>query len=173
MFNECRHIKNDGARCGSPALKGKPYCYFHMKFEGVNRVPSPQILPIEDSTSILLALGQVIRALRDETISSRNAGRMLYALQIAASVVKQREHAKPAVPVRSVHNVDGEPLDFHEAYVSAATMLAPENTVCEPPHDCAECRQQETCTRPDAAQFIMDRRIFAASSPASTPTRKQ
>jgi hypothetical protein len=25
----CRHIKLDGARCGSPALCGQHYCYFH------------------------------------------------------------------------------------------------------------------------------------------------
>lgn len=25
----CRHIKANGVRCGSPALRGKPRCYFH------------------------------------------------------------------------------------------------------------------------------------------------
>ena len=31
MTPECRHIKTSGGKCGSPALRGQPYCYFHSR----------------------------------------------------------------------------------------------------------------------------------------------
>ncbi len=33
MVLECRHIKLSGGKCGSPALRGKPYCYFHSRMK--------------------------------------------------------------------------------------------------------------------------------------------
>jgi len=150
MFKECRHIKDDGQRCHAAALSGKPYCFFHMKFDRMHKRDTPQIPPLEDSTSILLAIGQVIRALNYETMDCKRAGLMLYGLQIAASVAKQREHAEPAESVRSVHNLAGEPLDFNQATVFGADMLAPETSVCEPPHDCASCDQKDSCEKRNA-----------------------
>ena len=31
MYPECRHMHVKGRSCGSPALKGQPYCYFHAR----------------------------------------------------------------------------------------------------------------------------------------------
>ncbi|HYL13004.1 MAG TPA: hypothetical protein VEV41_08205 [Terriglobales bacterium] len=31
-FPICEHIKNDGIRCGSPALRGRSFCYFHKRW---------------------------------------------------------------------------------------------------------------------------------------------
>ena len=78
MFHECRHIKTNGLRCHGAALSGKPYCYFHMK---IRRVHGPghsesqiQFPPIEDSSSILLAISQVIRTLNSPYADTRRAG---------------------------------------------------------------------------------------------------
>jgi hypothetical protein len=30
---QCQHIKLNGVRCGSPALRGKDLCYFHNRHE--------------------------------------------------------------------------------------------------------------------------------------------
>ena len=83
MFNECRHIKDDGQRCRSAALKGNPYCFFHMKFDRMCKRDRIEIPPIEDSTCVLPAIGQVVRALNYETIDCRRAGLMPYEHQIA------------------------------------------------------------------------------------------
>jgi len=49
-IQQCTHIKATGHRCGSPALKGKFYCYFHAGLiRGVKRPIDSQI----DSVSIL------------------------------------------------------------------------------------------------------------------------
>src|SRR3569623_629577 len=150
MFKECRHIKDDGQRCHAAALSGKPYCFFHMKLDRMHKRDTPHIPPIEDSTSILLAIGQVIRALNYETMDCKRAGLILYGLQIAASVAKQREHAEPAESVRTDHHLAGDPLDFNQASVFVADMRAPETSVCEPPHDCASCDQKDSFEKRNA-----------------------
>jgi hypothetical protein len=121
-----------------------------MKFDRMQKRDTPHIPPLEDSTSILLAIGQVIRALNFETMDCKRAALMLYGLQIAATVARQREHAEPVESVRSVHNLAGEPLDFNQAFVFGADMLAPETSVCEPPHDCPNCPQHNSCDKPNA-----------------------
>ena len=30
----CRHVKEDGIACGSPALRGQSYCHFHLRYKG-------------------------------------------------------------------------------------------------------------------------------------------
>src|SRR6185312_13337425 len=145
MYRECRHIKDDGLRCRTGALKGKPYCFFHMKLKRMDRQPMIQIPMLEDSTSVLLAIGQVMRLLALDTMDTKRAGLMLYGLQIASSVLKQKEQAKPAEYVRSVHDAAGEPLDYSEALRKEIPVLAPDTTVCEAPQDCANCYQKGAC----------------------------
>jgi hypothetical protein len=33
----CQHVKRDGVRCGSPAIRGKRYCFHHQRERGVER----------------------------------------------------------------------------------------------------------------------------------------
>jgi hypothetical protein len=77
----CEHVKSNGVRCGSPALRGELYCYFHHNLAGerVNVFPL-----LEDGNAIQLELGEIIRALVDERIDTKRAALVLYALQIAA-----------------------------------------------------------------------------------------
>ena len=145
----CRHIKADGHRCGSPAMKGKPYCFFHMKLYLMHKRDLPEIPPIEDSTSIFLAIGQVFRALHYETVDCKRAGLMLYALQTAFAVAKHREQAEPLETVCSVHNLAGDPLDFTEAAKFGMDMLAPVDEVCDPTSDCAG--SNHSCEKPRAS----------------------
>jgi hypothetical protein len=147
MLRECRHIKDDGLRCHAAAMNGKPYCFFHMKIDRLYKRQAPEIPPLEDSTSVLLAIGQVVRGLNNETIDCRRAGLMLYGLQIAATVTARRKEVNPADSVRSIHNLDGESVEFSEAFFTGAPMLAPENSVCEPPHDCESCPQNASCEK--------------------------
>jgi hypothetical protein len=34
LVRHCRHVKEDGIACGSPALRGQGYCYFHLRYKG-------------------------------------------------------------------------------------------------------------------------------------------
>ncbi len=77
----CEHVKSNGVRCGSPALRGQSFCYFHNNLTG----PRVNVFPLlEDGNAIQLELGEIIRALVDERIDTKRAALVLYALQIAS-----------------------------------------------------------------------------------------
>ena len=147
MFHECRHIKTDGHGCHGAALRGKPYCSFHMN---LRRMHSPRLSesqnlelpPIEDTASVLLAVNQVLHSLNAPTANYRRAGLMLYALQIAAQLTARKEESKPSESVRHLYNPSGDGIDFSEALASGIDMLAPDKEICQPPHDC----RQDSCS---------------------------
>ncbi len=83
----CTHIKVTGVRCGSPALRGEQFCYFHQNaHRGVSRPKQSRLHPIaliEDEESIQYALMEVINALMRNTIDLKRATLILRALHIA------------------------------------------------------------------------------------------
>ena len=90
MCPECRHIMPTGAKCHSPALHGKPYCYFHIRHHALAQRPNPmreeplQFPDLADRGNIQTALGQVLDALGSSRLAPRHAGLLLYGLQIAS-----------------------------------------------------------------------------------------
>ncbi len=100
----CTHIKVTGVRCGSPALRGEQFCYFHQRMHrGVRTPPQARLHPIaliEDEESIQTALMEVINALMRNTIDLKRAALILRALHIAvknASRVKIDTQTRNAV----------------------------------------------------------------------------
>ncbi|MCU1312158.1 MAG: hypothetical protein JWO20_3283 [Candidatus Angelobacter sp.] len=84
---QCQHVRTNGVRCGSPALKTKPMCFYH------NRMALPlQVSTIpyfEDGDAIQHAIWKVVQGLLGRHIEPKDAGRILYALQIASANLKQ------------------------------------------------------------------------------------
>jgi hypothetical protein len=66
-FPVCTHIKVNGIRCGSPALRQEVFCYFHQRmFRGVPTPPKSRLHPmamLEDEQSIQASLLEIINAL--------------------------------------------------------------------------------------------------------------
>jgi hypothetical protein len=87
----CSHIKVNGVRCGSPALRGEVFCYFHQRLiRGVRTPPKSRLHPmafLEDEESIQASLMEVINALVRNTIDFRRAQLILRALHIATKNV--------------------------------------------------------------------------------------
>ena len=110
---QCEHIKSNGEFCGSPALRGRNYCYFHLTYRGrrlraeraqaqvtglaraygldpeaaaaaAAQVPL-ELPPLEDANSVQIALMQVIDAILHNQLDNKRAGLVLYALQTASS----------------------------------------------------------------------------------------
>jgi len=86
-----------GQRCGSPALKGEYYCYHHhlKNAQRAQRrvlidpeVTRMELPPIEDRASIFLALAAVVHRLAENTIDTRRAGQMIYALQVSLQALQ-------------------------------------------------------------------------------------
>jgi ferredoxin len=141
MTYECRHIMHNGAKCKSPALRGKPFCYYHARLHRFTAAPpvGPMDnirLPIlEDRSAIQVALAQVLDALASARLDPRRAGLFLYALQIATRNVDRTETVLPHEPVDTITETsDGD-------------ELGPVQSICEPPNDCATCSVRLQCGR--------------------------
>jgi hypothetical protein len=86
----CQHLKVNGTQCGSPALHGKRFCYFHSRHQLKPTKDSAFDFPtLEDANAIQIALMQVIRAIADNKIECKRAGLLLYALQTASFNLKR------------------------------------------------------------------------------------
>jgi hypothetical protein len=109
MTPECRHIKTSGGKCGSPALRGQPYCYFHARLPNGGSNPratrqEPSFLPLafqslENRGAIQHAIGEVGAALIDDRIDPRRARLLLYGLQVASGNLKSAEKIVLGEPV--------------------------------------------------------------------------
>jgi hypothetical protein len=117
----CTHIKVTGVRCGSPALRGEQFCYFHQNaHRSVRRPKQSRLHPIaliEDEESIQYALMEVINALMRNTIDLKRATLILRALHIAvknASRVKYGIQGKSAVTKIPEYAPPSAETDFDE-----------------------------------------------------------
>ena len=100
----CEHIKSNGEFCGSPPLRGRPYCYFHLTLAGsrlrnIKHLEKFEFYPLElpvleDGNSIQLAIMQVMDALIHGRISTRISGKLLYGLQLASANLWQGANFK-------------------------------------------------------------------------------
>src|SRR5208282_6539345 len=83
----CTHIKVNGVPCGSPALRGEIFCYFHQRMiRGVRTPAKSRLHPIaliENEEGIQASLMEIINALVRNTIDFRRAQLVLRALHIA------------------------------------------------------------------------------------------
>ena len=102
---KCQHIKTNGTQCGSPALKDNQFCYYHQhcrpatfNYRGMyhDYSASEIHLPVfEDVHAIQFALRQVTELIMRHKIESKEAGLILYALQIASSNLKRLKLDEP------------------------------------------------------------------------------
>ena len=126
---QCKHVKSNGEFCGSPALRGRSYCYFHLTHIGrrlraarsqaraqaqsaENAVVPLDLPPFEDANSIQISLMQVVDALLHNRIDTKRAGLVLYALQTASSNLANGANFER----RSGAAVAGRYDDFEEDY---------------------------------------------------------
>jgi hypothetical protein len=103
MYPECHHIMPNAAKCHSPALRGKAYCYYHLRLHSLAPKPAPasrklKIPSLADRREIQTAISQVSNALTSSRINLRDAGLLLYALQIASHNIAHMQMNKE-VPV--------------------------------------------------------------------------
>ncbi len=91
MYRKCRHIKPNGLRCDSPALKQANFCYFHSKIHTIGAEPNlkygPMLLPSpEGPAAVLLSIAKINDALLSAGRIDRKslAGVLLYSMQVAS-----------------------------------------------------------------------------------------
>jgi hypothetical protein len=133
MAAECRHILPRGTKCHAIALRGKFYCYYHQQLhtyrqDGARDDRAPLALPsIEDASGIQLAVMQIMGAIATRRIDPREAGALLYSLQIAIQAL-DRIPATPPEEIVEMTYCDGIGAD-----------IGVEQSRCEPHPACATC----------------------------------
>jgi hypothetical protein len=121
-IRRCRHLKTNGTQCGSPALKGKELCFYHeqnqpraveLYMDGERYSDGSMVLPVfEDAHAIQTVIRQVVQLMLTRRIDRKDAGLLLYALQIASGNLKmmQAEKAKPTQVVVEPDKATETPL---------------------------------------------------------------
>ncbi len=82
----CVHVKPNGLRCGSPAMRGDPFCFFHERW--YNQPAEDTFPPLDDSNGVQLALMQVAERVRREafragSINPRLVQALVFVLKVA------------------------------------------------------------------------------------------
>jgi hypothetical protein len=109
----CQHVKMNGTQCGSPALRRRRLCFFHVRCQDQRkRIASDQfkqakfVMPIlEDANAVQMALMQIMQLLAAGQMDHKTAGLMLYALQ-TASVNLRNTRFEPGDPTDVVIDRD-------------------------------------------------------------------
>lgn len=130
----------NGNKCNAAALRNMPYCYFHTRVHGLTgskTKPKNQPLKfpvLEDHSAIQLALAQILDALSSAKIDHKQAGLLLYGLQIASQNVSRS--GAPNLSNDTVQSV---------TRTRDGCELAPESFDCDRPDDCKECKGRDRC----------------------------
>ena len=84
----CHHVHPTGRPCGSPALRGERFCFFHhprrrpLTRTRLCRIPF-DVPPITDPENLQITLSEIIRRLADNTLDTKRATLLLMTLQMA------------------------------------------------------------------------------------------
>jgi hypothetical protein len=116
----CRHIHTTGNRCGSPALRGEEFCYYH---HATRRGPRPadhdylcpnstfDLPSLEDRPSIQLAIAVVARRIALNQIDLQRARLLLYAFRIASTNLPKEPHnAERDKEIEQVEEMQQDPI---------------------------------------------------------------
>src|SRR5271156_4983690 len=136
----CTHIKVTGQQCGSPALRGEFFCYFHTRIiKGVQQRVDMQLHSmalLEDCESIQLSIMHVVDGLIKGTLDPTRARLIIQALRIAARNAKnvrfdtKRESEKQSM-VREVPDYAQQYLIEHPEFGPALSPPAEDTLVRE------------------------------------------
>lgn len=82
----CTHIKVTGVRCGSPALRGEEFCYFHQRMIRTVKAPNSRlhhVALLENEEAIQASIMEVVNALIRGTVDLKRGELILRALNTA------------------------------------------------------------------------------------------
>jgi hypothetical protein len=137
----CRHIHTAGHRCGSPALRGEQFCFYHH----TTRRPAPSytgahpnrcefdIPSLEDRAGIQHTVARILCFIATNQLDPKRAGLLLYGLQIASTNLPReprivsstsRESASQSQPSALIEDIILD--EAHGLLAPIAEILPPE-----------------------------------------------
>ena len=140
MYMECRHVKMNGLRCQSPALKGGELCYFHAKLHKVGAEPDLRFGPLqlpapEDAAAVQLSVARINDAIIHGRLDLRKAAALFNGLRIASRFIPSTVYLDPDEVVQSAQQT------------ATGEELAPDSYSCEDEEDCNDCPFINQCDR--------------------------
>ncbi len=177
-YETCRHVREDGTYCGSPSLRDRKYCYYHLMQRG-RRLRRARALPdnlpyrleiqsLDNLYAVRAALTDVAQALAAGQLDPRTAGKLLYAIQQVSATNRRIEQmeaaaAKDGVPQVRAHRLGAnlgsqadndsrilEYPDFEARFglPPGADLDAETDAVLQKADEEAELRQSESLPEP-------------------------
>ena len=157
----CSHIKTNGTKCGSPALRHQTLCYFHYQWDrrerrrvrlggpvGTNKNTGIDFPILEGPESIMIALMEVQHALLDARIDRLTAHTLLYSLQLAMQL-KISTFTGLSSRLQSVSTCPELESDLD---LDRARGLRPSEEVCSACPELDTCTSPETCPTPPSSR---------------------
>ena len=152
---QCHHVFPEGKRCGSPRMKDTQFCYhhhdarrpisFHLEREG--RRSNFSLFTPNSHCAIQESLGEIIVRLAANSIDSRRAGLLLYALQIASMNLRTTQHSGQPLPEPEPwDDLENIPVDHSR---NAGTIKSQESLCNSKPTTAAQRAKDKS---PDSAQ---------------------
>jgi hypothetical protein len=109
----CTHIKVTGLRCGSPALRGEEFCYFHQRMLRTVKSPNSRlhhVALLENEEAIQASIMEIVNALIRGTIDLKRGELILRALNAAVRNSRRaRFNIESNKMVRELPNCNAEP----------------------------------------------------------------
>src|SRR5271155_1086976 len=168
----CTHIKVTGQQCGSPALRGEFFCYFHTRvIKGVQQRVDMQLHSmalLEDCESIQLSIMHVVDGLLKGTLDPTRARLIIQALRIAARNAKnvrfdtKRESEKQSM-VREVPDYAQQYLIEHPEFGPPLSPRADDTPVPEATNAVVELQAEPQPAKKSASR----------ESPTTEPAAKR
>jgi hypothetical protein len=141
--HQCRHIHARGNQCGSPALRGEQFCYFHHttrrprqagKFKYINAQEPFELPVVEDRASALSVAAQLLSRIASNDLDVSRAGRLLYNLQILNALMPKEPRAPAETsPAPAPSLVDAAVYDETHGLIAALPEPAAQAATEEPP----------------------------------------
>lgn len=113
----CRHIKDDGLRCGTPALSGRNFCYHHHRAHhpGARIGTRRYRMPLLDSVaSLQITLAHTMQALSTGELTPKQANSMMYGISLGTHLLRV---AKPLTEAEQQQVVTEIPAEMQEVLV--------------------------------------------------------
>ena len=124
----CSHVHDGGQPCGSPALRGHDFCYFHERIHHPMphpvKTPVAFIPPLESPDAILIASTNIARAVGLGQLTDKQARNMNASLRMARWAIEQR--AKAAAEGNDPDPITDLPEAMSKALTAAHTDVEPE-----------------------------------------------
>ena len=168
----CSHIKTNGVKCGSPALRHHTLCYFHYQWQrrdqrrvrlggpvGLNKNSGIELPLLDGPESILVSIMEIQNALLDRRIEIKMGTALLYSLQLALQANIPYSGLCAREPVRECPELDTE-LEMERAKSlrpdKEKCSLCPKQETCLSPRNCKKLPKLPTSSHREACRIVQD-----------------